>query len=378
MRTILLRHILNEHREQLHYFQPRWTFGQGFLTKIDQMLEEFFQFGFRPQDFSSPPLTAEKKYIDFGMIISALLEKYGETLTDEASLITLVLNHLDERGLTDLYPDLKTIYVSGFGIYSPPMIRFLLMAKKYYDIEVKLEYNARNEHLFAHTTNAFEALSALADRSIQHEEDRTAVADLLFNPDRQNLNRSALKVPVTIRRALIRSDELRMIACDIKQLSADSQIPLHRIGLTFPEIEKYVPLIRKIFSEFGIPYNLSTGFPLYRSPLIQTYMQVLQVAVSGFQVREVYKLALSPFLNTDLTQEALLVYQGTHKCGIQYLSGDWEKRFAELSSPAIKDIIGKSGLQRISAEEVPGITARIKSICDRISPLRKAETAAGF
>ena len=185
MRLVLLNQVLKEQRDRLSYFQPEWNFGRGLLVKTDLMLDEFFQFGFQADDFSTPPPSAEKKYKDFGFLIHAVTERYGGKLTDESSLISVVLNRLPGKIFKRLFPDLKQIYISGFGIYSPPMLRFVRFAREHYDINVKIEYEARNEHLFRHTLNAFDALSVMADQTINHRQDRAGIAPYLFNPAQQ-------------------------------------------------------------------------------------------------------------------------------------------------------------------------------------------------
>jgi len=378
MRLILLNQVLKEQRDQLFYFRPEWNFGRGLLLKTDLMLNEFFQFGFQAGDFSTPPLSAEKKYKDFGFLVQAVTKRYKSALIDESSLISVVVSQLTGKILNRLFPDLEHIYISGFGIYSPPMLHFIRFARMQVDIDLKIEFEAGNEHLFRHTVNAFDALSAIADRTIYHPQDRTGIAHCLFNPARPKTAGTRLKVPVNIIGATTRSDELRIIAQAVKDLTVKRHQPLHKIGITFPELDTYVPLIRKIFTEFEIPFNLSTGMSLAHSPLIQAYRQVLEIVNSGFRIEQVFKLALSPFLDSNLTREAHLVYRSALKCGLKFFSEGWEKRIEGLASKEVKEIIGETGGIPVTPEYLQEAIASVRTLCEKIKPLQWSRSAADF
>ena len=67
-----------------------------------------------------------------------------------------------------------------------------------------------------------------------------------------------------------------LTASKIKQYHHLYKIPLHKIGITFPNIERYFAIISSVFKEYDIPYNISAGFPLGQSPLIKVYLQVIK------------------------------------------------------------------------------------------------------
>ena len=77
------------------------------------------------------------------------------------------------------------------------------------------------------------------------------------------------------------------------------------------------------------------------SPLIQSYLQVLRIAAYGNSLEDVYKLALSPFLNEDLLGDAQFVFQAASKCNIRYLTGDWQNKITRLFSRTSKEIVSK-------------------------------------
>jgi ATP-dependent helicase/DNAse subunit B len=377
IRLLFLQYILNIQEPQLQYFQSQGSFGNSLILKSDQMLEEFFQFGFGPGELKEPPLTAENKFNDFSLLINSLFDIYQSNLIDESSLINEALVLINDVILKEIFPKLQVAYISGFGIYSPPMFELVNSLKKICDVQIKLEYSSENEELFKHTSNAYERLSRMSDQIVELKDDFTAFSQNLFNPTKVTDEVHNFPVTVEINRFYSRVDEIGFIATKIKELHHQKGIPLHKIGITFPDLEKYVPFIKKTFNDFQLPFNLSTGFNLAESPLIQTFMQVLRIVISGFQTTEVFKLAISPFLRKQLTEEANLIRQTARKIRLNYLQGNWEERIRRtVIPPEDESIIPTSG--RITEDQLEIMIENISHLLETIHPLTEKQPAENF
>jgi len=377
IRLLFLQYILNNRENQLQYFQSHGAFGHGLILKSDQMLEEFFQFGFRPGDFNEPPLTAENKFNDFSFLINSLFDIYQNNLIDESSLISETAVYINEDILKDVFPELKVAYISGFGIYSPPMFEFVSSLKKMCDVQIKLEYSSENEELFKHTSNAYERLSRMSDQIIELNDDFNLFSQRLFNPTKVTDQAHDFPVTLEMNGFYNRVDEIGFIATKIKELHHQKGIPLHKIGITFPDLEKYVPFIKKTFKDFDLPFNLSTGFNLAESPLIQSFMQVLRIAISGFQTTEVFKLAISPFLREKLTDEANLIRQSARKIRLDYLQADWADRIRRILMPPEDGFIIPA-LGRIKEDQLELMIENISNLLETIRPLTEKRPAENF
>ncbi len=66
-----------------------------------------------------------------------------------------------------------------------------------------------------------------------------------------------------------REEEVKAIARTIKHLYREKPVALKRVLVTFPNMEAYAPLVRRIFSQYGIQFNLSYGMSLLNSPVGQ-------------------------------------------------------------------------------------------------------------
>ncbi|TFG96858.1 MAG: hypothetical protein E4H13_11665 [Calditrichales bacterium] len=164
------------------------------------------------------------------------------------------------------------------------------------------------------------------------------------------------------------------MAVKIKQLHQDQGIPLNRIGITFPDIEKYAPLIRQVFHEFQIPFNLSTGFSLQESPLIQAFMQVLRIAARGFSCDDMYQLLLSPFLSAPLVEEADLIRRTAAKYRLTYLTDSWP----DLIRGYFKRNKDFPPFDKYYGEKLDSMLEGIADIYTKIKPLSQPLTAAAF
>jgi ATP-dependent helicase/nuclease subunit B len=378
MRLLLLQHILKSNDDRFNYFPSEVNFGNGLIIKAERMVEEFFQFGFRPEDFEDPPLSAENKFSDFGYLINRIFNLYQDRLIDESSLTGEVSSLLNENILKEYYPTLDKVYISGFGIYSPPMFEFVKHLKENYEVEIKLEFNSENEELFRHTTDAYERLSRISDQIIKRSDDLEVFSRQIFKPVPVHHQKDSFPVNVEIQKLYNRTDEINFIVTKIKQRHHLDNIPLHEIGITFPDIEKYVPLIKNIFKDYDIPFNLSTGFNLAESPLIQSFIQVLRIVVSQFQTDEVYKLALSPFLKQKLIEEAGIINESARKIRLNYFQTNWDQKIRQLLSKGDYDepLMRISG--KISNEKLDELLENISTLLATIKPLAARQSAEDF
>ncbi len=109
-------------------------------------------------------------------------------------------------------------------------------------------------------------------------------------------------------------------------------IPLHEIGITFPSLEQYAPLIHEIFPRYGLPdnglpYNLSTGFQLSQSPLIRSFLLLLEAPLSQFDFKKLTQLVSSPFFQpeTEYLLTASQIKLLSRELRTTHLTPKWEE-----------------------------------------------------
>jgi ATP-dependent helicase/nuclease subunit B len=324
LRVIFLEHLLTENLTNFQFFGSQFPFKKGLINKINQMLTEFGQFGYAPEKFIDPPEYASEKYADFSLILGKLYELYDQRLIDDVAIASEVLSALDEATFRKIFPKVNHIFMNGYGIYPPPMLKFINRLKAWCDIDIKLDYSPENEELYRHTFNAFESLSMMANKVIEVNSINDTLSQCLFNTSQFPKKKLILKDKCYIQEVPNRIQEVSYIAGQIRDFFLNKKIPLHNIGVTFPDLEKYAPLIHSTFKEYKIPYNLSTGYVLSHSPLIRSFLQVLKVVLSNYERKEVYSLLVTPFVNLESSFDLELLNRTALKLRITHFQNDWQ------------------------------------------------------
>ncbi len=361
IRLSFLNFLFQNIRGDLDYFQSG---HERMIIKIDQMLAEMLEFGIHEFHELEPPETCRLKFEDFRKMIAALFDQYGASLIDEYAVPVSVVQNLDGDIIRKyLGSDLK-IYVSGYGIYTPPMVRMLERLKTWADIELKLDYMPDNPQLFQHTRKAYEMLRRFADREKEFEEGDPQGIRLFSHRTPEN---PANSISQKFHRLIGKNphDEVMQIAAQVRRWYRE-QIPLCQIGITFPNLEAYASLIRRTFRKFKIPYNLSTGFSLAQSPLVLAYVQVIEIVLSRYNCDAFQRLLISPFCRFKNDADAHLFSRIVTKLHIRYLTGNWQKKLGTLDA-------GPGMRAEFNAENLSSLIA---SINDILAILRRLEQPA--
>jgi ATP-dependent helicase/DNAse subunit B len=99
-----------------------------------------------------------------------------------------------------------------------------------------------------------------------------------------------------------RVEEVRKIARAIKAILLEKrEISPDRIGVVFPSLEIYAPLIHEIFPQYGIPYQLP--HKLSRSPLAHAFKKMLDLRCNGFLLEDLEEFFSYGFIAPRFTQE---------------------------------------------------------------------------
>ena len=102
---------------------------------------------------------------------------------------------------------------------------------------------------------------------------------------------------VTIRASANRSAEVADIAGAIRALWREQAVSAFReIGVAFPSLETYAPLIREIFPRCGVPFALFHGYPLAASPVTAALFRLLRIALNDYSYEAIRAFFASPLV----------------------------------------------------------------------------------
>lgn len=328
MRLFLVEAALKENIGQFRFFSDSSARRRGLVRKVDTLLTELREYGYSPELLQQQMEAEDDRIHDFALCIDAFETLLGDRLIDEAGAIQAVIDYLDTDSSfwQTHFPTVNTIYMGGYGLFSRPMIRFFEVMRHRCNIKIKLDYIPEYPQLFSHVDPAFEALCELSPTVIQ-DTSPAAWETQLFR--RHNTSGTSLPLgkKVLVQPANSRSEEIAFIANYVKRLHYHQKIPLHRIGLTFPSLEEYAPLIHDLFPRYGVPYNLSTGYQLSQSPLIRSFLLVLEVPMLRYDIKKLVQLLSSPFFlrNNENHPNISAIKNIARELRLTHFSGNWQQ-----------------------------------------------------
>ena len=149
---LLLRALLKDHGERFPYLLKNASLTLGLVKKIADLLSELRRFGYNRKSFADIDLEErEKNPLKFADIenLLLLLEKHlGKNLIDEPYARHEAARNLTEARFRELFPRVRRLYISGYGLFTPAMFLFIEKAKTFLDVHIKLDYNKENPDLF--------------------------------------------------------------------------------------------------------------------------------------------------------------------------------------------------------------------------------------
>ncbi len=275
---ILVQEILEQHPTEFSYLTSGQATNSGLIQRVWELVSELRRFGFTSTDLAQREnelnSVQPEKFDVFVRLLSFIEDKLGADFVDEPFVHKLVVEHLQRQQFEAIFPHVTAVYISGYGLFSPPMLQFIKKVGQWLPVEIELDYFKANEVLFEHTELALKKLQQLGAQ-IRPYSSKSFLARFLFHRQ-ASTDKIDLRQKIKVVGLKNQQQEVAFIAGQIRQLHFNG-LPLNKIAVTFSHLEKYVPLIRTVFEDYGIPFNLSTGFELLQSPLISLFVTLLKI-----------------------------------------------------------------------------------------------------
>lgn len=166
-----------------------------------------------------------------------------------------------------------------------------------------------------------------------------------------------------------REEEVKAIARTIKHLYQEQPFALKRVLVTFPNMEAYAPLVRRIFSQYGILFNLSYGMSLLDSSVFGAVNLLLQTVVESYPRRLFSYLLSSPFftwLSPEIREEIDWL---SREAEIEGGKEDWLKSLRSLEL---------GGRDKPRSKLARQAQSEIKNVFKVLSVLEKAGSVSKF
>jgi RecB family exonuclease len=233
------------------------------------------------------------------VLIREKLKEAGERQSLDVNLPSRLLNRLE------LVFKVSTSYeriFKGRNLFDGEDELCLMLKKKieipflavsgFYDV-TELEWEVL-KHLLSLAENSWVSVPLFSKEAASY--DFVSRLEKNFKVKKKVLKKSCER-KVFLERFNSRESEVKEIARKILSLREEKGVDFSRILVTFPSLESYAPYVERVFSSFGIPFNLSCGKPLKQSPPIRDVLFLFRAISENFSRATFSQVLSSPYFS---------------------------------------------------------------------------------
>ncbi len=389
--AVLLKQGFQE--EKLNYFSSyKGEIPHGTLERVKNVISEYKKQGITPEllEIEAESLTGSEriKAEDIARVFRNYEKKCAGLNVKEIGDVYREVNSLGEaefaKRFRELYPDVNFAVINGFDEFTTPEILIINSAAEIKKLELFLsfDYFSYNPLMFSHLDNCYGKLVKYGFRGIN--DTSPAFYNQFQNTVRQKLFHNAEKLTfgddkdrITKISAGSRAKEVELIAKEIKELILSDDIDPSSISVVFNLIKNYSPLIRDIFTLYGIPFNLTDRYPLKESSPVVSVLNFLEILENDFYYKNIFRALSSGYVNIEGLDQSNLLKVSVN---LKVISGyeNWRG--------TIKDAIAQSGRKDYNEEnfnapdsaELEKALNDVDRIYEVLSPFDKKMTTAEF
>jgi ATP-dependent helicase/nuclease subunit B len=276
----------------------------GTLDRIKNVISEYKKHGISPMTLLEESKSLEGserlKAEDIASVFTKYQNKCDELelkeIGDIYSAILEASQNEFEKKFRALYPNVDLVIINGFDEFTSPEIEIINRSSviKNLDLFIHFDYYNYNHLIFSHLDKCYDKFTAKGFKEI---EDKSQV---VFN-DFQNTVRGKLfklkskDKAKRYEKSLIRLkagdrvEEIELIAKETKELILNHNVEPDKICLAFNLIQNYSPVIRDVFTNYGIPFNLTDRYSLSTSPIVIALINFLEILENDFYYKNIFR-----------------------------------------------------------------------------------------
>ncbi|HEX9251905.1 MAG TPA: 3'-5' exonuclease, partial [Ignavibacteriaceae bacterium] len=217
---------------------------------------------------------------------------------------------LDVKNFTERFnksfSGIKTILINGFDEFTQPEINIINRAAEIEGIElyVMFDYYRYNPALFSHLDSCYEKFKArgfceVEDISpIQFNDYQKRIREKLFLLN-ENDTPKASEIEIVKIIAQSPEEEIRLIAKEIKLLITKKNVDVDSITIAFNLISDHSAIIRDVFNEYGIPFNLTDRYALNESQPVIALINFLEIQENNFYYKNIFRALTGRWIKID-------------------------------------------------------------------------------
>lgn len=308
--SVLLKQSYQE--SQSKYFSNyKKEVPSGTLERIRNVISEYKRYGITPELLLNESKTLEGseklKAEDIAAIYKIYQKKCDELGLKEIGdtyLYLLSHNQSDfENKFRNLYPQVDLVIINGFDEFTSPEIEIITRAAEIKNLELflSLDYYGYNNSIFSHLDKCYNKFISKGFKVIEDKsptalnEFHNQIRTKLFAAKSKN-KIARYKNDIVNIQADDRIEEIELIAKEVKELIVSKRVEPHKICIAFNLIQSYSPIIRDVFTNFGIAFNLTDRYTLSTSQLVIALINFLEILENDFYYKNIFRALSLNFL----------------------------------------------------------------------------------
>lgn len=289
---------------ELEFFNHyKREFPRGTLEMLHNVLNEYKRLGITPEQIriESERLKGSEKHkaADIANIYAEYQKKITALNSFELGDIYSYLIKTEYEKFKSVfysvYPDVNTIVINGFDEFSQPEIELVnrLADFEKSNLFLSFDFFRYNPEIFSHLELCYKSFLGIGFREIEdisaNEFDnfRQKIREKLFIPGKKEKTSSRIELVKAVLPT--QQKEIEFIAKEIKRLLTIEQISADEICVAINLISNHSAMINDIFSNYGIPYNLTDRDTLSSSPPVIALINLLEIQQNDFYYKNIFR-----------------------------------------------------------------------------------------
>jgi ATP-dependent helicase/nuclease subunit B len=298
-------------KNQLEYFRSfSKTIPQGSLERIKNLFSEYKRSAISSEyllrDLEKTEGTEKQKLYELAKVFESYCELFQQLGLYEIGDVIREVNGLPTKVITGrfrkLFPTVKIVYAFGYSEFNHPEISLLKILSEFpgVDLYINLDYQRNNHGLFSAAEDVKDKFEKAGFYSYpfqrKHSENKLSgyLSLYLFN-EKKIEKKKPYEDAVVLIAAKNREDEIIQIAKEIKTLLIEKKVPPNTVCVGFHLIQNYSGIIRDVFLQYGIPFNLTDRFSLNTFNPVISVINLLEVIANDFYHKAVFRVFSSEY-----------------------------------------------------------------------------------
>ncbi|OGU39851.1 MAG: hypothetical protein A2315_16085 [Ignavibacteria bacterium RIFOXYB2_FULL_35_12] len=364
----------------------------GTLDRIKNVVSEYKKHGITPklllEESKSLEGSEKLKAEDIAVIYEQYQNKCDELGLNEIGDIYLKLLEKNqnefEKKFRTLFPEVDLVVINGFDEFTSPEIEIITRSANVMNLElfIYFDYYNYNHSIFSHLDKCYNKFSAKGFKEIEdksqvvYNEFQNTVRGRLFKPKTKDKVKRFEKDLIWLK-AGNRVEEIELIAKEAKKLILNHNVEPDKICLAFNLIQNYSPVIRDVFTNFGIPFNLTDRYSLSTSPIVIALINFLEILENDFYYKNIFRSLSLNYLKIAQIDLSNLLKASVN---LKIVSGykNWVDKLNDaLHQPTVYED-NERGITDREREVYTKALSDIKKIFELLKPFTKLLTISEF